>query len=214
MRHFEIAVRREVRVAVEERGRHGRGRFHRGDAAEPWILSQKFTSSDLEENDHFGYRLETNGLELIVGATFKNSPVRGIDAGFAYRYAVYALGGTLSGMRISKVRCVNPSSSGGEAPANVEVDRFQVWDCSEGTFDAAPGERVLQTFTGPALRATVSGTIGGMQGVRLVCDNLTTGDSVSIALHGSLQWSCRDAGLAPSHGDRLRVKVSGIVGTR
>ncbi len=57
----------------------------------------------------------------------------------------------------------------------------------------------------------VGGTLTGTAGRRVRCVNLTTGQSVEIALGGGLSWNCEAAGLVVSPGDRVREIVSGEV---
>ena len=57
--------------------------------------------------------------------------------------------------------------------------------------------------------AEVGGTLTATTGRGVRCTNLTTGQTVEIALEGATSWSCEEGGLVVSPGDRVRQVVIG-----
>lgn len=84
-----------------------------------------------------------------------------------------------------------------------------VWSCLDAGLTIAPGETVGQALLGEVDAAEVGGSVVGMSPLNGRCRNMTTGDQVPLTFAGETSWSCTDAGLAATVGDRVLQMVLG-----
>ena len=64
-------------------------------------------------------------------------------------------------------------------------------------------------FEFEGVRPAVGGSSAGVQGLRALCSNRTSGARVSIPLGGSGSWDCEGAGLAVGAGDTVEQVLLG-----
>ena len=76
-------------------------------------------------------------------------------------------------------------------------------------FYGAGGQAIASELGAAATGEAVGGSVLGIDPRRVVCHNLTTGESVVIR-DGAKSWNCEDAGLAVRPGDHLRQTVDGL----
>jgi hypothetical protein len=91
--------------------------------------------------------------------------------------------------------------------ASIAVDNLIIWDDVKTDFS----HRFNEVPSCDPAPVTVGGAVTGLRTTKAWCINNTTGASVVIPLVGATSWDCEAAGIAVSEGDRLSLRVRGLV---
>jgi hypothetical protein len=116
------------------------------------------------------------------------------------------VGGSVTGIRALEVRCINATTS---QSLRFPLSGETTWDCEAQGLTVSPGDIVRQLVFGRALNGA-GGSVVGMASSGGSCNNLTTGQSVSVPA-ASASWDCVAEGLIVNSGDRIDQRVSGTV---
>jgi hypothetical protein len=95
--------------------------------------------------------------------------------------------------------------------STLNLDGGQAWvGFTAATGGAKENHDLLNwSFTEPVDQGNVSGSVTGVSPRRVICQNITTGQRVTIPLRGAMSWDCEAAGLVVNTGDTIIQRVVG-----
>jgi hypothetical protein len=91
----------------------------------------------------------------------------------------------------------------------VTIDGQTSWNCRGEGLPIDSGDRVQQHVRGRPTDPSLTGGIEGLGGVRVRCQNFSTGQSLQFLLAGAESFDCRSRGLLFSGGDLLGWTATG-----
>jgi hypothetical protein len=97
--------------------------------------------------------------------------------------------------------------------STLNLDGGQVWvGFTAATAGAQENHDLLNwSFTEPVAQGNIGGSVTGVSPRRVICQNLTTRQRVTIPLRGAMSWDCEAAGLVVNTGDTINQSVVGTV---
>jgi hypothetical protein len=116
------------------------------------------------------------------------------------------IGAAGSGLTGGTAKCTNRTTG---QNVNAPVDAALSFNCEAAGLLTAAGDNVTLRLNGAAQVDTVQGVTTGMRSMTAKCNNVTTGQSVSVQLRGRDSWNCKAAGLAISPGDSIQQVLTG-----
>jgi hypothetical protein len=95
--------------------------------------------------------------------------------------------------------------------STLNLDGGQAWvGFTAATGGAQENHDLLNwSFTEPVDQNNVGGSVTGVSPRRVICQNLTTRQRVTIPLGGAMSWDCESAGLVVHTGDTINQNVLG-----
>jgi subtilisin family serine protease len=117
------------------------------------------------------------------------------------------IAGFTSAIDGKKVTCRNKTSGD---KRSIKLGGLGAWNCMARGFAASSDDKILLKLTGSARDAgLLAGRVDGLETMRALCRNRTTGRKIKIPLAGKASWNCEAAGLNADAGDKLKVTVLG-----
>ena len=115
--------------------------------------------------------------------------------------------GAASGIATNKAICRNKTSG---QKRSIKLGGIGAWNCMARGLVASTNDKILLKLTGSAREAaSLDGQVDGLETVRALCRNKTTGRKIKIPLAGRKSWNCEEAGLEVDAGDHLKITVLG-----
>ena len=172
----------------------------RGIAVHPsgqYVYTANGLSDDVSAVDT---ELEVEVARIPVG----DGPVS--SGAFVSPLSTFGVGGWSVSADGSHLMCRNVNTGDEATPGPTER-----WDCEQAGMPAQPGDFVAQILRGTSLSTDLSGAVIGIEITSVLCRNLTTGASATLAGLGERLWRCSGPDWSVEPDDRISVQISGFV---
>jgi hypothetical protein len=126
------------------------------------------------------------------------------DSGAFELGAAAVVGASVEGLNAQLATCSNLTAGG-----KVDIPSPSSWNCRSEGLAIESGDRVRQTVRGRPAQVSFVGSVEGVDGPTVACQNLTTGQVVQVALGVETSWDCREQGLLFEPTDRVSWTVIG-----